>query len=218
MASVRISAGGIVLCGGQSKRMGRPKAWLPFGGETMLQRVVRVLAEVVHPIVVVAAPDQDVPPLPSDVLLTRDEEKGRGPLQGLLAGLKVLSNQVEAAYLSSCDVPFLRPAFVRRMLELLEDRAICVPYVDGYHHPMAAVYRTGIVDLVARQLAENRLRPIFLFETVSTRIVEAQEFGDVDPSLQSLRNLNTLLDYEEAMRLFASKMDKRKIDPPHDER
>ncbi len=49
MASVRISAGGIVLCGGQSKRMGRPKAWLPFGGETMLQRVVRVLAEVVHP-------------------------------------------------------------------------------------------------------------------------------------------------------------------------
>ncbi len=56
MASDRISAGGIVLCGGQSKRMGRPKAWLPFGGETMLERVVRLLSEVVHPIVVVAAP------------------------------------------------------------------------------------------------------------------------------------------------------------------
>ena len=55
---------GIVLCGGQSKRMGKPKAWLPFGGELMLPRVVRILRTVVAPVVVVAAPDQDLPPLP----------------------------------------------------------------------------------------------------------------------------------------------------------
>src|SRR5215471_11116138 len=106
--------GGIVLCGGQSKRMGRPKAWLPFAGELMLPRVVRLLSEAVHPVIVVAAPGQDVPPLSSEVAVVRDEEKGRGPLQGLAAGLTSLSGQVTAAYLSSCDVPFLRPAFVRR--------------------------------------------------------------------------------------------------------
>ena len=54
-----LSIGGIVLCGGESRRMGRPKAWLPFGDELMLQRVVRILGEVVNPIVVVAAPGQD---------------------------------------------------------------------------------------------------------------------------------------------------------------
>ncbi|HUR55514.1 MAG TPA: NTP transferase domain-containing protein, partial [Gemmataceae bacterium] len=58
---------GIVLCGGRSSRMGRAKAWLPFGGETMLQRVVRVVGEVVSPVVVVAAAGQDVPPLPVGV-------------------------------------------------------------------------------------------------------------------------------------------------------
>ena len=114
-----LRVGGVVLCGGQSSRMGRPKAWLPFGDETMLGRVVRLLGEVVSPIVVVAAPEQEVPPLPPDVVTARDQERGRGPLQGLAAGLAALAGKADAAYSSSCDVPFLRPAFVRRMIELL---------------------------------------------------------------------------------------------------
>jgi molybdopterin-guanine dinucleotide biosynthesis protein A len=202
MASDRISAGGIVLCGGQSKRMGQPKAWLPFAGETMLARVVRLLSEVVDPIVVVAAPDQELPPLSAGVLLARDVEKGRGPLQGLSAGLQALGGKVEATYLSSCDVPLLQPLFVRRMLSLLGDYNICVPHVDGFHHPLAAVYRVGVLDQVNRLLAENRLRPVFLFETVSTRLVKAHELLDIDPTLQSLRNLNAPEDYEQALRDF----------------
>ena len=73
--------GGIVLCGGHSRRMGRPKLSLPFGNETMLARVVRVLSEVVSPIVVVAAVDQELPPLPSDVIVTRDKQPDLGPLR-----------------------------------------------------------------------------------------------------------------------------------------
>lgn len=198
-----MNAGGIVLCGGQSKRMGRPKAWLPFGGEVMLQRMVRLLTEVIRPVVVVAAPGQDLPRLAAETIVVRDEEKGRGPLQGLAAGLSALQGQVEAAYVSSCDVPFLRPAFVRRMIELLEDREICVPFIAGYHHPLAAVYRLGIINRVGRLLTENRLRPIFLFENALTRFVHNHELTDVDPDFQSLWNLNTPEDYEEALREFA---------------
>jgi molybdopterin-guanine dinucleotide biosynthesis protein A len=195
-----IPTGGIVLCGGQSKRMGRPKAWLPFAGEIMLPRVVRLLGEAVRPVVVVAAPGQDVPPLPPEVTVVRDEERGRGPLQGLAAGLQALRGQVDAAYLSSCDVPFLWPAFVRRLIDLLGDQAICVPRVGDYHHPLAAVYRVEVAEAVARLLAEDRLRPFFLFEAVPTRVVEAAELSDVDPTFQTLRNLNTPEDYEAALR------------------
>jgi molybdenum cofactor guanylyltransferase len=198
-----MNVAGVVLCGGQSKRMGRPKAWLPFGGEILLPRVVRLLAEVVRPIIVVAAPEQEVPPLPSDIKIVRDEEKGRGPLQGLAAGLAALEGQAEAAYLSSCDVPFLQPAFVRRLIELLGDHAICVPRVGNYHHPLAAVYRLSVRETVAWLLAENRLRPFFLFEALPTRIVEAAELADVDPTLQSLRNLNTPEDYDQALKEVA---------------
>src|ERR1051326_5390008 len=108
---------GIILCGGQSKRMGRPKAWLPFGDEVLLQRVERILRAVVQPIVVVAAPDQDIPSLPGDVTVVRDAERGRGPLQGLAAGLGALAGRADAAYVSSCDVPLLGAEFVRRLID-----------------------------------------------------------------------------------------------------
>jgi molybdopterin-guanine dinucleotide biosynthesis protein A len=190
---------GIVLCGGRSSRMGRPKAWLPFGGELMLPRVVRRLGEVVAPVVVVAAPGQDVPPLPAAVEIVRDEREGRGPLEGLLAGLTALDGQADAAYLSSCDVPFLRPTFVRRLIELLGDSDICVPLVGEYHHPLAAVYRVGVRAAVDRLLAEDRLRPVFLFQGVPTRVVTAEELREADPTMETLRNLNTPDDYTAAL-------------------
>jgi len=195
--------GGIVLCGGQSSRMGRAKAWLPFGEEFMLQRVVRLLGEAVAPVVVVAAPEQDVPPLPPDIAVVRDEEKGRGPLQGLAAGIMALRGHAEAAYLSSCDVPFLRPGFVSRIIDLLGDSSICVPHVGGYHHPLAAVYLLDVADALTQLLAENRLRPFYLFDAVPTRVVEPEEIADVDPAFQSLRNLNTPAEYGEALREWA---------------
>ena len=195
-----LRTGGIVLCGGQSKRMGRPKAWLPFVGETMLGRVVRLLGQAVDPLVVVAAPDQDVPPLPAGVAVVRDGARGRGPLQGLAAGLAALGGRADAAYLSSCDVPFLRPGFVRRLIELLGDAAVCVPRVGDYHHPLAAVYRLEVAGAVTRLLTEDLLRPFFLFEAVPTRVVGPAELADVDPTFQTLRNLNTPEDYETAVR------------------
>jgi molybdopterin-guanine dinucleotide biosynthesis protein A len=196
--------GGIVLCGGRSSRMGQPKAWLPFGSELMLPRVVRILSGIVNPIVVVAAPGQEVPPLPAAIEIVRDPEEGRGPLQGLAAGLEALEGRADAAYLSSCDVPFLQPALVRRIIELLGDRSICVPKVGEFHHPMAAVYRTEVREAVLRLLSENRMRPVFLFEAVPTRVVEAHELADSDPTFQSLRNLNTPEDYQAAQRDLAT--------------
>jgi molybdopterin-guanine dinucleotide biosynthesis protein A len=184
--------------------MGRPKAWLPFGAELMLPRVVRILSEVTQPIVVVAAPDQELPPLPASVLVARDAEEGRGPLQGLAAGLEALRDTADAAYASSCDVPFLQAAFIRRMASLRDEHAICVPRVGDFHHPLAAVYRLDVLPVVQRLLAENRLRPVFLFDAVPTRLVSATELVDADPDLQSLRNLNTPADYEAAVQDLAS--------------
>jgi molybdopterin-guanine dinucleotide biosynthesis protein A len=121
-------------------------------------------------------------------------------LQGLVAGLEALRGQAEAAYLSSCDVPFLRPALVRRLIDLLGASQVCVPEVGGYRHPLAAVYRLEVASTAARLLAEDRLRPAFLFEEVPTRFVRPEELTDVDPSFQSLRNLNTPAEYEAALR------------------
>src|SRR3989338_5688303 len=146
--------------------MGVPKATLPFGPETMLQRVVRLLGTVVSPIVVVAARGQSLPALPDEVTITRDEQEARGPLEGLRAGLKALPESTEAAYVTSCDVPLLVPAFVERMIELLGDHDIAVMEVDGFPHPLSAVYRRATLPHVESLLANDRVRPVFLFEAV----------------------------------------------------
>jgi molybdopterin-guanine dinucleotide biosynthesis protein A len=189
---------GIVLCGGKSTRMGSSKALLPFGSETMLQRVVRLLGEVVSPIVVVAAADQELPALPRDVIVTRDERDARGPLEGLRAGLKALPPHVDAAYATSCDVPLLIPNFVRQMLELAHGYDIAVMEIDGFTHPLSAVYRRATLPFVEDLLAKDRLRPAFLFELVKTRRVRPEEMT-ADPDLRTLRNLNTREDYERAL-------------------
>jgi molybdopterin-guanine dinucleotide biosynthesis protein A len=191
-------AGGIVLCGGKSTRMGSSKALLPFGSETMLQRVVRLLGEVVEPVVVVAAADQNLPPLPSDVIVTRDEREARGPLEGLRAGLKALPPNIDSAYVTSCDVPLLVPDFVRQMIDLARDYDIAVMEIDGFRHPLSAVYRRATLPFVEDLLARDRLRPVFLFEAVNTRRVRPEEMT-ADRELRTLRNLNTREDYERAL-------------------
>jgi molybdenum cofactor guanylyltransferase len=189
---------GIVLCGGKSTRMGSSKALLPFGSETMLQRIVRLVGEVVSPIVVVAASDQELPALPRDVIVARDEREARGPLEGLRAGLKALPQDVDAAYVTSCDVPLLVPNFVRQMLELAHGYEIAVMEIDGFTHPLSAVYRRTTLPFVEDLLAKERLRPVFLFESVKTRRVRPAEMT-ADPELRTLRNLNTREDYERAL-------------------
>jgi molybdopterin-guanine dinucleotide biosynthesis protein A len=194
-----MKAAGIVLCGGKSTRMGVSKATLPFGPETMLQRVLQLLSTVVSPVVVVAAPGQSLPELPESVTITRDERGERGPLEGLRAGLKALPNSAEIAYVTSCDVPLLVPAFVERMVELLGDHDIAVMEVDGFPHPLSAVYRRDTLPHVESLLAKDRLRPVFLFDAVRTRRVLPAEMVSVDPELRTLRNLNTREDYLAAL-------------------
>lgn len=179
--------------------MGVPKATLPFGPEMMLQRVVRLLATVADPIVVVAARDQKLPALPPAVPITRDERDARGPLEGLRAGLKALPAAVDAAYVTSCDVPLLVPAFVQRLIELLGEHDIAVMEIGGFAHPLSAVYRRATLPHIEELLAHDRLRPAYLFEAVRTRRVTPEEMRDVDPDLRTLRNLNTREDYLAAL-------------------
>jgi len=193
--------GAVILCGGRSRRMGRAKAWLPFGPEVMLQRIVRRIGQVAEPIVVVAAPDQDLPDLPGPVTIVRDPVADRGPLQGLAAGLAALPDRVELAYASATDVPFLEPAWIAQLARLIEDHDLAIPEVGGYLHPLAALYRRGtVLPAVEALLAADRLRPVFLLEVLRARVLDAGAMAEVDPGLGTLRNLNTPEEYRDALR------------------
>ena len=194
---MKMQRGAIVLCGGQSSRMGRDKATLPFGSELLLQRIVRIVCQVVDPcfIVVVASPKQIVPELPAQVVVARDTRLGRGPMEGIAAGMRAMPSCVDAIYATSCDVPLLMPEFLSMMFERLGDHDIAVPYDGRFHHPLSAVYRYKVLAVIESLLASDRLRLNYLFNEVPTSKVPTEELRAVDPDLATLMNLNQPEDY-----------------------
>lgn len=203
-----MTVAGIILCGGRSSRMGRAKAWLPFGEEVLLQRVVRILGEVLNPLVVVASPDQDVPKLPNHVEVVRDAEAYLGPLAGLVAGLNALAGRSDAAYLSACDLPFLKPEFVKRVADLPEDERrrdrVHLPRIGGYLHPLAAMYPFSVRDKALSLLNGGTRRMLDLFDHVPVHILQEADLADLDPKLESLRNINTAEEYAQALADYNS--------------
>ncbi len=195
-----MTPGAVILCGGESRRMGRPKAWLSFGPEYLLQRVVRLVGIAASPVVVVGAPEQELPDLLPDVRVVRDSIAGRGPLQGLAAGLAAMPESVELVFATATDVPFLEPRWIARLVERIGNADLVVPKIGGYLQPLAAVYRRRtMLPVIENLLAGSRLRVRELVEAARAVLLNEEDLRDVDLSFGSVRNLNEPADYDRAL-------------------
>lgn len=188
--------------------MGESKAGLEWHGSTLVHRTASVVgAAVGGPVVVVVAPGQGVPVLPAGVAVVEDPVEGLGPLQGLAVGLGAVRERAEGAFVCATDLPFLQPAFVRRVVAELKDGVeVVLPVARGFRQPLAAAYRTSLVDLAERLLGAGRYRLGGLFEHCAVvRLDEAALLADpelaaADPGLESLVNVNTPAEYAAARR------------------
>jgi len=187
---------GIVLAGGRSSRMGSPKALLPFDGEPLIVHIVRRLQSLCADIVVVAAPGQQLPPMP--VTLVHDEVAYQGPVGGISYGLEAAAG--ELGFVTTCDAAFSSLALVSHLAAQAVEYDVVVPRWDGRLQPLVAVYRKTVRPLLREQLARGELRPVRLFDKVRTRIVEADEIRRFDADGASFFNMNTPDDYAEALR------------------
>ena len=212
--------GGIVLCGGQSIRMGSDKAWLPSGDRKLLQRTVEVLAEVACPIVVVKSSGQDLPGLPADIELAEDRTPDRGPLEGFMVGLQRVGTRCETVFAIGCDYPFLTAGFLSMLIErLVEGEAaeasvplpacggmghpspeVVVARVGGWLHPLAALYRVSVADRAETLVASGRRSMHMLLDHCSCRVIEASELTDVPGGVENLTNVNTPEEYAAALQ------------------
>lgn len=201
---------GIVLAGGRSTRMGRDKAALEWHGTTLVHHACMVLRRAgLDPVVVVRAAGQLLPELPWGTEIVTDAREGQGPLQGLASGLAAVATRASAAFVCSTDLPFLQPAFVRRVLTPLADPSVDVvlPVTDGHHQPLAAAYRTSLAALVDEMVAAGLLKPALLFDRVHVLRLDDEalladpELRAADPELASLINVNEPDDYRAARDL-----------------
>ncbi|HCK54635.1 MAG TPA: molybdopterin-guanine dinucleotide biosynthesis protein MobA [Planctomycetaceae bacterium] len=191
--------GGIILCGGHSRRMGSPKANLPFGPQTMLERMVEILSGTVAPIAIVTAAHLAPPRLPPEIIIAQDEYADAGPLGGLHAGLTAILPHAEIAFATACDAPLLKPAIITELARQMESADLAIPRDGEYHHPLMAIYRTALVHKIEDLLSAGIRRPVELLNHVTAHEVNVDQLRPVDPNLDSFRNLNTPEAYHQAL-------------------
>jgi molybdopterin-guanine dinucleotide biosynthesis protein A len=191
-----MTVGAVVLAGGRSTRMGRPKAGLDWHGVPLVVHVARELQQALDggPVVVVAAPGQALADLPPGVPRVDDPAEGRGPLQGVAAGLAAL--EAEAAVVAGTDQPF-----VARVVPLLRDAAgpdtdAVAIRLEGRLQPLGALYRTALHGTAQARLDAGDGSLQGLLRAVRTAVVDAPP-----GAAEALRSLDTPEAYAAALAL-----------------
>jgi molybdopterin-guanine dinucleotide biosynthesis protein A len=185
---------GIVLAGGENKRMGMDKAFLKLDGIPMIEHVLRSLKAVCRDIIIVTNSPRAYEAYEATVVT--DAFDMRGPLTGIYSGLQKSADEYN--FVVACDMPFLNPDLMAYMAGLAEGYDIVVPALGNMFEPLHAVYRKGLVPVIEAQIMQRRQRIRELFGNQRVRYVAEEEIDRFDPARKSFKNLNTPREYEEA--------------------
>jgi molybdopterin-guanine dinucleotide biosynthesis protein A len=193
--TVIISMNGIILAGGENRRMGTDKAFLAIDGRPLIEHILDVFSTLfARTIVVTNTPDRF---RDYDIEVTCDVLAIRGPLTGIYSGL--LKSTDEYNFVAACDMPFLNPRLISYMGEIAPGQDAVVPAFNGYLEPLHAIYRRGLLAAMEAQIRKQDRRIRGLFDHIQVRYVTEEEIVRFDPLKRSFRNLNTPEEYKEAV-------------------
>lgn len=174
MAPSRETTAGIVLVGGHSRRMGRPKAWLEWGGRTLLQHAIAEIARGCGMVAVLSrTEDQELPELPPSIERWHDVQPDAGPLAAVADGLGRFAGRAEAVAVCACDQPFFDATAVRWLTGQLDGAHAVVPRHGGFLNPVAAVYAPAAASDMAELARTSGARAQRIGELPMLRVVEA---------------------------------------------
>ena len=195
---------GFVLAGGESRRMGRPKAALLLGDETMLERQIRLLSAVCRSVAVIgASPNAGTLNVPAYA----DDLPGCGPLGGILTGL--LRTRTEFNFFLGCDLPFLDTRFLFYLARMAWERRADVTVPESREHgiqPLSAVYRRRVARIIRGCLEQGQYQTSGFFSRVRCQLIPWREIARAGFPPRIFANMNTLEEYEAAKRIVNSKL------------
>jgi molybdopterin-guanine dinucleotide biosynthesis protein A len=197
-----LKVGCIVLAGGKSSRLGRDKASVELGGQTLLQRSVNNLEFLGSDIVVVAAPQQHLPEVNSSARLhiVRDITSGKGPLVGIYSGL--LNLKYDYGFVVACDMPFIKPELIKTMIRLVPGCDVVMPRRAEGFEPLHSIYSRSCIGPIETLLGLNRYKIDNLLVRVKVRYLEEKEISQDDPEGMSFFNINTVADLVRARKVL----------------
>ncbi|MEJ2128720.1 MAG: NTP transferase domain-containing protein [Woeseiaceae bacterium] len=176
---------GLVLAGGQSRRMGQDKALLMRKGQSQLGYTTSLLEQVTDSVYVSARSEQQDDPERNRFPTIVDRYEGIGPVAGILSAM---DEHPDADWLVlACDLPNIDEATLEY---LLEHRAIDRPFsafrssYDGLPEPLCAVYASGSDSVIREFVADGIVCPRKMLINSDTELLEQPNPGALD-------NINT---------------------------
>ncbi len=195
----RAPIAGVILAGGESRRMGRTKGLLPIGNTTLIAAVLARLREACANVLLVTNTPESYRQL--GIPMVPDALPDRRSLVGIYTGLLRTDGP---AFVCGCDMPFLNPGLIRHLGALVDGVDAVIPRHAGEYEPLHAVYTPACLDPIRRCLARGDRNTGFLRE-VRVRVVEVEEVRRFDPDLRSFINVNTPEDYARIQRMVSER-------------
>lgn len=200
-----------VLAGGQSRRMGRDKAFLPVGGRPLIERTLETLERRFPEVLVVANEVGKYAHLGRRV--AADLRPGAGALGGIYTAIALAARPATHVFLCACDMPFLDERLIDLLVRQLDvgtppDVVVpedpSAPDSSAGLHPLCAVYSRHVLPAIERKLAAGRLKVIGFYDDVVVRRVGPGAFAAAGVSPRALMNTNTPEELALAERLLAA--------------
>lgn len=207
MTIVSLDVVGAVIAGGASSRFGSPKAFARVGGERVVDRVVRALRAALGHDSVIAIVNDDRIAAEMGLPYRNDELEGNGALGGIHAALLVVRERGRDGILAvGCDMPFLEPALMQKILTFRGDYDVVLPESEGRRgvEPLCGWYATSCIPHIESAIARGDARMIGFHDDARVHrlpLSDVRTFGD--PAVMFM-NLNTEADRAAAERIATS--------------
>jgi molybdenum cofactor guanylyltransferase len=176
--------------------MGRNKAFLEINGRRIIDRTKSLFCEIFDEVLLVTNSPLDY--LDLNLRMVADLIPEKGSLGGIYTGLFHSSHT--HAFVAACDMPFLNPGLIGRLIQLAPDFDIVIPKTEDGLQPLHAVYSQRCLPFMEGLLRQENLKIIDFFHKVKKREIPPEEILPFDPRLSSFRNVNTPEDLEEIQR------------------
>jgi len=185
---VSSEAAGVILAGGQSRRMGgADKAFLTVDGRPVVERTLALLGQCFPQVVVVSnQPDKYVR---FGVQVVRDEFPGKGPLAGIHAAMRHI--HLPYAFVVACDMPFLRIEPIRFLVERAHGQEAIIASWDGDIEPLHALYASRLQERIGVALQRGTTAIRDFLREVDAEYVPEPVMRGVLGAEESFRNINT---------------------------
>jgi molybdopterin-guanine dinucleotide biosynthesis protein A len=187
----------IILAGGESSRMKKNKAHLPFGEKNLIDHQLTILKEVFYKIIIVSN-DSKLSSI-DGVKIIEDKItlKTKSPMIGIYSGL--MEAETFHSFVLPCDMPFISKDLIRYMINKKDEGDIIVPYVNGFYEPLHSIYSKRCLDKINMLLEGKSFKITDLYSMVKTKLITAKEILFYDSKLWCFMNINTPRDYERAL-------------------